>query len=102
MCPLEARCCGVPVAGTTNTGSEHMSGPGVVQIPSGPSSPMGDFPGSMAPSVKPEDIAAALVEAYNSWPKLDEEAMGHADKLRATWTWAAGSAAAIQQMMEAR
>jgi len=101
LCPLEARCSGVPVAATTTTGfSEHMPGPGVVKIESGPVSSLGDFPGSLAPSVQPEAIAAALVAAYESWPTLDEEAMGHAQELRREWTWARGSADAIRQMTE--
>lgn len=90
LCPLEALCCGTPVVATACTGhSEYLAScpPGALIVLHGNSEPMTDFHGSMAPSVSPVAIEAALVAAAESWKRMKRDAMDAADDLRSQWTW---------------
>ncbi len=105
MVPLEARACGVPVVATACTGhSEHMptdgSVPGCVLVPTGDLAPMDDFPGSMAPSLRTEDVAKALQSAYENWREIEAAACYAAENVQATWTWERGNAGAIARLRE--
>ena len=99
LIPLEALCCGVPVAATTCTGhSEYCrsgisvrpglpSGLGFATIPVGDLAPLDDLPGSMAPSLDPADIAAALSFARRDWLTLQTEALRAAPLWQSNWSW---------------
>jgi len=88
LVPVEARACGVPVIATDCTGhSQHMEGPGTVVIPTGALEPIDDFSDSMAPSLKTEDIAECLVDAYKRRMSLSNEAKDNAAKFRKEWSW---------------
>jgi len=107
LVPLEARACGVPVVATGCTGhSEHMpdlAGPalsGCVRVKTGPSEPMDDFPGSMAPSVRVEDVASALQTAYEDWHRIEQAARGLAEHIQAEWTWERGAERALVRLKE--
>jgi hypothetical protein len=90
MTILESRACGVPIAATACTGhgdQVRRGSAGVVVVPSGEDAPMDDGPGALAPSVRAEDVAAALAEAYESWPMLEDEAYRYAPTLASEWSW---------------
>lgn len=90
MVPLEARACGVPVVMTVCTGhKEHGSGPGVVEVFTGPDKPVDDGPGAMAPTVPVESVAVALANALANIGKLREEATEAAEGVRQRWSWEA-------------
>ena len=93
LCPLEARASGVPVCVTLCTGhGSHMENGelGVVAIGHGPPGPIDDatHPNSVAPTVAPEEIAAALTECYRRWPALAQQAERAAPNVSAHWSWA--------------
>lgn len=90
LVPLEARACATPVAATLCTGhSQHMvaSTPGVIIIEHGRMAPLDDLPGSTAPTVSPDAIAAALKRAYESWPLLADASLAHALRVAESWAW---------------
>jgi len=93
LCPLEARASGVPVCATLCTGhGSHMNNGdmGVVAIAHGPPESIDDatHPDSVAPSVHPEEIGAALAECYQRWPALARQAERAAPGVGARWSWA--------------
>jgi glycosyltransferase involved in cell wall biosynthesis len=110
MVPLEGRACGVPVVATDCTGhSEHMvdslphmrgPAPGAVIIATGDSEPMDDFRGSMAPSLRVEDIAESLGNAYENWKDLDDAARNTAPDVQEHWTWERRNAGALKRLKE--
>jgi glycosyltransferase involved in cell wall biosynthesis len=88
LVPLEARACGLPVIMTRATGhADHATGPGLVVVPHGSYDDIDDGPGAMAPTVDAKDVADALVDAYERRDELAAEARGHADQIRAEWSW---------------
>jgi glycosyltransferase involved in cell wall biosynthesis len=88
MVPLEARACGTPAIMTTCTGhSEHAQGPGVVPIATGELEEIDDFPGALAPSLRAEDVAAALEDAYLRRDSLKAETLAAAADIREHWSW---------------
>lgn len=92
MTPLEARASGVPVAATLCTGhSEHMNAgtAGVIPIAHGPDAPIDDLPGSIAPTVSPDAVCAALGRAYRQWGEIRQEAVRCAEQVRVEWSWPA-------------
>jgi glycosyltransferase involved in cell wall biosynthesis len=104
--PLEARASGVPVVMTLGTGhSEHTrrGDPGVIEVVTGPDAPMDDFPGSSAPSLTAEAIAASIEVAYESWLEIDLAARRGADAVREKWAWeksSHGAAVRLRQLGE--
>lgn len=94
LVPLEALASGTPIVATAVTGhSEYLSleepPPGAVLIPHGLDQPIDDLPGSRAPSVSPESIAAALDQARRDWPRLHAEAQQNAHLWQWNWSWGA-------------
>lgn len=88
LVPLEARACGLVAIMTDCTGHEdHAVGPGVVHVASGGYEPIDDGPGARAPSVRTEDIAKAIVDAYERRDELAVAARGHAAEIRSEWSW---------------
>jgi glycosyltransferase involved in cell wall biosynthesis len=88
LVPLEARCCGTPAILTDCTGhSQHAKGPGIVLVRTGEDVPIDDFPGALAPSLFSDDIAAALVEAYEGREALSKAAFQAAKPLKKQWSW---------------
>lgn len=100
LVPLEALCCGVPVAATPCTGhSEYYLGrvvgqptqsnvaPGFVTIPTGDFAPLDDLPGSVAPALDPADVEAALRLARSSWASLQQRAIEGAPLWQSNWSW---------------
>jgi glycosyltransferase involved in cell wall biosynthesis len=90
MVPLEARSCGVPIVATNCTGhsaSISPGAPGVVIVTTGPDEPIDDGPGARGPSLKPDDVSRGLIEAYQSWPELQEAAHAFAPTLAHDWSW---------------
>ena len=90
LVPLEARACGVPVVATTMTGHSagHVRGPGVLPIVQASKLlPIDDGAGALAPGVDPEEIAAALMSAYNAWPGLSAMSEVQAPGVIASWSW---------------
>jgi glycosyltransferase involved in cell wall biosynthesis len=88
--PVEARACGVPICATSATGhSEHVAEgqPGVVVVKTGEQAEVDDGPNGMAPSLRWEDVAAALADAYERWPLLSSQAFLAADAWRERWSW---------------
>lgn len=93
LCPLEARASGLPVCVTLCTGhGSHMQNGdlGVVTIHHGPPGPIDDatHPDSVAPTVDPDEVAAALVECYQRWPALAQQAWRAAADVSSRWSWA--------------
>jgi glycosyltransferase involved in cell wall biosynthesis len=101
LTPLEARASGLPVVATLSTGHSagHLSGPGVVPIPTGPTGPMDDFPGSLAPTVSPEAICAALLTAHATWPMLFREAQDNAAAVSELWDWSRVIEGPVREML---
>jgi glycosyltransferase involved in cell wall biosynthesis len=93
LIPLEALCCGTPVAATRCTGhSEYLSDlqRGVIGIlHSLGVAPIDDLPGSRAPVVDPADIARAIETAREHWPHLYASAQSRAHLWRSNWSWEA-------------
>jgi len=90
MVPLESRCCGVPIVATNCTGhsaSISPGAPGVVVVTTGPDEQIDDGPGARGPSLRPDDVARGLVEAYQSWPELQQAAYDFAPMLARDWSW---------------
>lgn len=90
LCPLEALATGVPIVATrcTGHGAWFRDGlPGAVAVAHGADAPIDDVPGSLAPAVDPEAIAASLRQAYADWPALHAAAMDAASGTGAEWTW---------------
>lgn len=88
LVPLEARACGIVAIMTDCTGHyDHATGPGVVHVASGGYEPIDDGPGARAPSVRAEDIAKAIVDAYARRDELAAAARGHAAEIRSEWSW---------------
>lgn len=91
MVPLEARACGVPVVATACAGHlDHMGGEqdGCVVVKTGAPTTIDDGPGAMAPSLRSEDVEAALEHAYARWKELHQAAQRNADRVRSEWSWA--------------
>lgn len=92
--PIEARCCGVPVAITTETGHrEYCFEPtfydnGMVAIPTRVDAEVAYDPGGHAPDVHPDDIAHALDLSYENREMLKQEAEDTADEVRRQHDWA--------------
>jgi glycosyltransferase involved in cell wall biosynthesis len=94
LVPLEALCCGVPVAATCATGHlEYMRDasddplPGAVVIAHGAMEGIDDGPGARAPVVAADEIACGLVLAYEYWCSLHADALAGAEALRKEWSW---------------
>jgi len=88
LVPLEARACGTPVIATACTGhSEHMYGPGIVEVPTRELGPLDDLPGSLAPKLDVEDLSRALLRAYREYETKKYEAANHSTHLREHWSW---------------
>lgn len=104
LVPLEARCCGTPVVTTTACGhSEHVKEGdiGVEIVPTGPDlAPQRDFSGSLSPRLEHEDVAAALLRAYNNWNELSAAAFSNATGLAQEWSWAAKNASILRRIGE--
>ncbi len=103
LCPLEARACGTVVVATACTGhADHITAgdPGVVVVPHGPHAPIDDAPSreATAPLVYADDIAAALLDAYERFATLDVEAKNAAQEIREKWAWAAVTKRWLQKM----
>ena len=103
LCPLEARASGVPVVMTTCTGhSQHTEpgDPGVVAVPTGPLAPIDDWTDARAPSLDPDELAAALVRCYAEWPTLHDAACAAASELRGWWSWSGQLGPLLQAIKE--
>lgn len=91
LIPLEARASGVPVVMTACTGhSDHVGaadGKGVVTVPTSGLEPIDDGPDGKAPDFRTEDLVSAIVEAYETWPKLSESANEAAPRIGEEWSW---------------
>jgi hypothetical protein len=89
LVPLEASCCGVPVVVTNCTGhTEYVPElTSKVVVPHGELAEIDDYPGAVAPSVNPVDIADALLQARDSWASLQREAIDSAPELAERWSW---------------
>lgn len=89
LLPLQARACGVPTLVTLATGhtAGHCRGPGVALVANGPLAAIDDGPGALAPTVRPEDIADALTDAYANWLHLSESALAASGQVRDEWSW---------------
>jgi glycosyltransferase involved in cell wall biosynthesis len=99
LVPLEARACGVPVLMTSGTGhAEHATGPGVVTIPNGPSEKSDDYWGSLAPTVREEDVFDGLKRLYDAWNTIDGRARNFAPFLQEEWSWENQATQAIQEV----
>ena len=101
LIPLESRACGVPVVMTNCTGHTEFWGPqGTVTVAHGELAPLDDYPGAMAPSVSAEAIRVALVEAFETWPALADEAARAADSVRSEWSWQKRNAPVLQDLVD--
>jgi glycosyltransferase involved in cell wall biosynthesis len=90
MIPLEARACGVPVIATSCTGhSEHINDdtPGVRIIETGELQPVADGPGAVAPSLSDRAVEHALVDCYQWWETISQEAAEEAPHVHTDWSW---------------
>jgi glycosyltransferase involved in cell wall biosynthesis len=88
LVPLEARACGVPVVATDCTGhADHVQGPGVQVVETGPLEEIDDYPGAVAPRLTWESVADALLQAHDKWRELDADAMAHASIIQEEWSW---------------
>jgi glycosyltransferase involved in cell wall biosynthesis len=90
LIPLEALCCGVPVVATACTGHSQYLHDGLLgaQIVAHHAlAPIDDVPEAMAPEVRVDDIAQALVLAFERWGALHEDAVLNADALYEQWSW---------------
>ncbi len=94
LIPLEALCCGVPVAATACTGhSEYLpsidpeSISGLALVRTGPMAPIDDLPGASAPSLDPTELAHALEYARAMWAPLQDEALRNAGRRQEQWAW---------------
>lgn len=90
LIPLEALCCGVPVVATACTGHSqylHDGLPGAQIVPHRALAPIDDVPEAMAPEVRVDDIAQAIVSAYERWSTLHEGAVRNANALYEQWSW---------------
>jgi len=102
--PLEALACGTPVAITTCTGHSEYAAtglPGMVEVESGLSGPMDDFPGARAPIVRASAIADALEFAYGRWESLADQAEQNAAALAGEWSWTKKNVPALRAMIAA-
>lgn len=102
LLPLQARACGVPVLVTQATGhtAGHCRGPGVVVVAHGTLAPIDDGPGALAPSVSPDSIAEALVDARGSWHRLSELAAAAAPVVQREWSWVEQLAPLTRALLE--
>jgi len=103
LCPLEARACGTVVVATACTGhADHIApgDPGVVVVPHGPHAPIDDAPSreATAPTVHVDDIASALLQAYERFDDLDAEAKGAAAAIGEKWAWPVVTRQWLQEM----
>lgn len=90
LVPLEALCCGVPIAATVCTGhSQYLDAhtPGLELITHGELAPIDDVPGAVAPAVASEAIREALLSAHQSWKMLHAGALAGAAQMRERWAW---------------
>ncbi len=103
MCGLESLASGVPIVATRCTGhSEWFTDglPGASAVEHGPDAEIDDLPGALAPTVEPDAIAAALMEAYKTWLVLDGAAWRGAEDIRTEWAWARKLAPFIASLKE--
>lgn len=91
LVPLEALCCGVPVAATACTGHLAYLNDGFLPtaeiIRTGALAPLDDLPGSVAPSLDPEDIEHSLRRVRTAWPIVQEDALAAAPLWQSNWSW---------------
>jgi glycosyltransferase involved in cell wall biosynthesis len=94
LIPLEALCCGVPVAVTACTGHSGylltyygIGSLGAVIIKTGELEPIDDLPGSSAPSLNEADIRRALHQARSDWRAYQHEALEFAPEYQKKWAW---------------
>jgi glycosyltransferase involved in cell wall biosynthesis len=89
LVPLEARACGIPVVMTGCSGhADHVDGPGVERVVHRRDwADIDDGPGAEAPLVETDDIANALMHAYDNRHELTHDARLHAEVIRAQWSW---------------
>ena len=86
LCPLEARCCGAVVVATACTGhAEYLSPLDYLCVKTGELAPIDDGPGAMAPSLRVEDVARALNNAFTLWS--NPHARLYDPDMWKTWTW---------------
>ena len=107
LVPLEARCCGVPVAATACTGhADHMRPDepgcpsGTVVIAHGDAAPLDDLAGATAPEVTASAVAEALVSAHEGYAQLHDEALRAAPDLAARWTWTKRTGPALERLVK--
>lgn len=101
LLPLEARACGVPVVMTNCTGhTEFWSPQGTVTVAHGELDALDDYPGAMAPLVTTEAIREALIEAFETWPALADEAARTADAVRSAWSWQKRNAPVLRELVD--
>jgi len=107
LVPLEALCCGTPIAATKSTG--HLQwmlgargevGAGIVPIEVEAPRKIDYDPGGMAPHVSVDAIAAALDFAFTHIEVLRREAMEFASDRRSCWSWANQTRAWVSQLKE--
>lgn len=101
LVPLESLACGVPVVMTKCTGhSEFWSPHGTVTVEHGQLEPLDDYPGAMAPAVAADSVRAALVESFETWLALADEAARAADSVRSEWSWQARNAPVLRELVD--
>lgn len=102
LCSLEALCCGTPILATNGHGHGQwfVTGlPGAVAITNGKDAPMGDFEGSIAPTVNAEEIRLGLVDTFELYGQLLEAALDNARRLGQEWSWEKQNADAIEALV---